>query len=60
MGWASASPVDGRRPAPNGDVEPVVRRVLTPGAPADGAAALTGTWAGQADPVLLATVQPLG
>ena len=43
-----------------GDVELVVRRVLTPGAPADGAATLTGTWTGQADPVLLATVQPLG
>ncbi len=38
-----------------GDLELVVRRVLTPGAPADGDATLTGTWAGQGDPVLLAT-----
>ena len=38
-----------------GAVELVVRRVLTPGAPVDGAATLTGTWAGQAEPVLLAT-----
>ena len=40
-----------------GDLELVVRRVLTPGVPADGAATLTGTWAGQPDPVLLATAQ---
>jgi hypothetical protein len=40
-----------------GDLELVVRRVLTPPAPADGAAALTGTWAGQDDPVLLATAR---
>jgi hypothetical protein len=38
-----------------GDLELVVRRVLTPGAPADGAATLSGTWVGQDDPVLLAT-----
>jgi hypothetical protein len=36
-----------------------VRRVLTPGVPADGAATLTGTWAGQPDPVLLATAQEI-
>ena len=40
-----------------GDLELVVRRVLMPPAPADGAAALTGTWAGQDDPVLLATAR---
>ena len=40
-----------------GDLELVVRRVLNPGVPADGAATLTGTWAGQTDPVLLATAQ---
>ena len=40
-----------------GDLELVVRRVLAPGAPADGAATLTGTWAGQTDPVLLATAR---
>jgi len=37
-----------------GDLELVVRRVLSPGTPADGAATLSGTWAGQAEPVLLA------
>ncbi|HYX96892.1 MAG TPA: hypothetical protein VE823_17665 [Geodermatophilus sp.] len=42
-----------------GDLELVVRRVLTPVAPADGAATLTGTWAGQDDPVLLATARRL-
>jgi hypothetical protein len=40
-----------------GDLELVVRRVLAPGVLADGAATLTGTWAGQPDPVLLATAQ---
>jgi Maltokinase N-terminal cap domain len=40
-----------------GDLELVVQRVLTAGAPADGDATLTGTWAGQADPVLLATAR---
>ena len=34
-----------------------MRRVLAPGVPADGAATLTGTWAGQPEPVLLATAQ---
>ncbi len=43
-----------------GGVELVVRRVLTPGVPADGAATLTGTWAGRTDPVLLATARRLG
>ncbi len=42
-----------------GDLELVVRRVLAPGAPVDGDATLTGTWAGQADPVLLATAQQI-
>jgi hypothetical protein len=42
-----------------GDLELVVRRVLTPGAPVDGGATLTGTWTGQADPVLLATAQQI-
>ncbi len=42
-----------------GDLELVVRRVLAPGAPADGPATLTGTWAGQTDPVLLATAQEI-
>jgi hypothetical protein len=42
-----------------GDLELVVRRVLTPGAPVDGGATLTGTWAGQADAVLLATAQQI-
>ena len=40
-----------------GDLELVVRRVLTPPAPTDGAATLTGTWTGQGDPVLLATAR---
>ena len=40
-----------------GDLELVVRRVLTPSAAADGAVTLTGTWAGQDDPVLLATAR---
>jgi len=39
------------------DWELVVRRVLDPSAAADGAATLTGTWAGQTDPVLLATAR---
>ena len=42
-----------------GDVELVVRRVLTPGTPVDGAATLTGTWAGQDEPVLLVTAQEI-
>ena len=40
-----------------GDLELVVRRVLTPVAPADGAATLTGTWAGQDEPVLLVSAR---
>ncbi|WP_100501316.1 maltokinase N-terminal cap-like domain-containing protein [Geodermatophilus chilensis] len=40
-----------------GDLELVVRRALTPGVPADGAATLTGTWAGQDEPVLLASAR---
>jgi Maltokinase N-terminal cap domain len=40
-----------------GDLELVVRRVLTPGVPADGAATLTGTWAGQDEPVLLVSAR---
>jgi hypothetical protein len=40
-----------------GELELVARRVLTPGAPEDGGATLTGTGAGQAEPVLLATVR---
>jgi maltokinase-like protein len=42
-----------------GDLELVVRRVLTPGAPVEGGATLTGTWAGQTDAVLLATAQQI-
>jgi hypothetical protein len=40
-----------------GDLELVVRRVLTPGVPADGAATLTGTWPGQDEPVLLVSAR---
>jgi Maltokinase N-terminal cap domain len=40
-----------------GDLELVVRRVLTPGVAADAGATLTGTWAGQDEPVLLATAR---
>jgi maltokinase-like protein len=42
-----------------GDLELVVRRVLDPAATATGAT-LTGTWAGQDQPVLLATAQQRG
>src|SRR3712207_2899869 len=57
LGTPTATDTAGATIVRAGDLELVVRRVLGSVAPADGAATLTGTWAGQTDPVLLATAR---